>query len=164
MAAVRTHTIGSRAASASTRRRPTSLPQEATAQATEGKKQHRVLAQVGVGLRRVRACWLLCGCMRRAAQRVPARSSWRTGGNRTGREPHAELQMTSPGRMTSPHASQHIGGFRSKQCQHCGCYGNVWSITFALTIAVDRRRNENASVKKFLCRSRRQAATRLPPR
>ena len=26
-----------------------------------------------------------------------------------------------------------------------GCYGNVWSITFALTIAVDRRRNENAS-------------------
>jgi hypothetical protein len=28
-----------------------------------------------------------------------------------------------------------------------GCYGNVWSITFALTIAVDRRRNENASTK-----------------
>ena len=52
------------------------------------------------------------------------------------------------GRTASPVGPTVTGGPSSAICVNTvGCYGNVWSITFALTIAVDRRRNENASTK-----------------
>ena len=41
----------------------------------------------------------------------------------------------------------HLSALRRWRVNTVGCYGNVWAITFALTIAVDRRRNENASTK-----------------